>query len=361
MDVDIISLVKRPANRVPIRIIKSNGDNNMSVNLETLFTRKRDQGNTVTPVEKADTVAPEMVAVVVSSDVDADLYQKSLNATGTPVVAVHKGDTATILYFVEDADIKDTTVLKVDDTVGIAFTGLQKGLDTWSESTDFAENLVTTGFFSSYRTANEALTNTVGNIMYTEGNAEVTKASVRVAIEKFDKYVNTLLSLVPAHAFKTEKVVAEVTKGILEGAESQSDKPEPKVLKDDKQEDTKEDGAGGNEENNQGEDTESTLKGEDNQNSKVLDALTSLQQSMGDISNELKAVKGDVSGVKADFNSKIKVLTDDLKKAETALNGTVHSTDLGDDLTQQKDETQKAEGDVWGNALPFERMAKANA
>ncbi len=215
MDVTRLSLVKRGANRIPIRITKS-GDKDMTfLNFDTLFLRK---GTKDDPARNT----PTLVGVAIADGAHTDEVIPALKASGFEVDHVLKDDKSggVMLMFSPEAPLEDVVAYKMSDDVAMLFTGIQKGLDSWADSGDFVENITTAGFIPSFRVASGILQDTVSNLMYEEGSADVTKSAVAKALSDYSGYVLAVLNTVPVNAFKVEQTLeglACVQKGMNHG------------------------------------------------------------------------------------------------------------------------------------------------
>lgn len=368
MDVSRVSLVKRGANRVPFRIIKSDGDSNM-LDISKIFLgsfQKKDQ-------------TPAVIAIVLSKNADAEAYTKALADAGFEIDHVTESDDSSALMLTKSDEMEDAVAFKISDDAALIITGIQKGIQAWPDSNSFVENITKAGFAPSYRVANEILSETVGNIMFSEGDAVETKAAVSKALADFSGYVEAVMSTIPVQAFKAEGVIVTLEKGMLneqDTADSIKQKAKDKKKADakgkkDTTETKGEDEDAGEAESDSDESSEaadetaaddvvaekdSTEDGAEGQpeadatdaNADVLKALVVLTETIG--------------AVKASVESGNKVLTDRLdgldakvKKTDEALAGTVHSEDSEDNSADHtKKDVQKADGEVsWDNVLDF--------
>ncbi len=215
MTVNYLSLVKRGANRVPFRITKS-GEDTM-LDLSTLWFKKHDDADAE--------IKPAVVAIALAKSEHVETYTTALKDAGFEVVTVkadEESGAATLMLIDGDELPEDACAIKIDDEAAVILTGAKKGLDTYPDSNDFMTNVSGAGFFPSFRTATDLLHATMGNIAFSDGDAEATKSEIVKALSDFQSYVETLLGAVPTEAFKAEDAIA-VAKGMLMGTGCQGE------------------------------------------------------------------------------------------------------------------------------------------
>jgi hypothetical protein len=351
-DVQYVSLVGRGANRIPFRVMKS--ENGM-INLANLFNMK-----------KAD-VTPKIVAVMTKSELAVELTEQlkgiGFEVTGT---TVHKDDSGVVVLSLTSDDLpEDVVVIKMAEDVAAVVSNVQKSFSSWAESNDFAANVSQSGFFPGLRVGQEVLNETIANIMYAAEKGESPTQTVAKALSDFNGYVLSLLSEVPAQAFKMEGIVL---KGLLnsdvEGQKSNPDEaslaaaeaagkevtaeaaPEGEAAKSDGKDvvdpalaDEKapaavkaEDKAPAKKEESEGkaapaaepEDNEMTLKMD-----QLLGAMGAMTAQVTGLAQKLDTVEETTTALKAQVAEVESVA----KSASEAVSGTVISDMLGDNLT----------------------------
>ena len=366
MDVNRISLVKRGANRVPFRIVKSDGESTM-LDISKIFFMKKE----------AKLISPAVVAVALAKGADIEAYTKALTDAGFEVDHVNETDEANTLMLGKSDEMEDAVAFKISEDCALVIAGIQKGLMAWPDTNSFVENITKAGFAPSYRIANEILTETVSNIMFSEGDAEETKTAISKALTDFQGYVEAVLSTVPVQAFKAEAAIIEVEKGMLnEQDTADSLKAKAKKAKAAKSKDKKETKETKNDDDESGEtnsdsDDESSEDAGDTESADVVAEKDSTSESADDTEKDkadpnaelLKTLSGlseTIDGLKTSVESGNKELSDRLdgleekvKKTDEALAGTVHSEDSEDDSSKPKVDTQKTEGVSWDSVLDF--------
>ena len=371
MDVNFLSLVKRGANRVPFRIIKNSGDSKMSLNLSDLFLQKKD-------------AVPTVVAIALQKGADHAAYTEALKAAGFEVDHVVEGDNADTLMLIEGDELTDAVAYKISDQAAVIVAHAQKGLMTFADSNSFAENLTKAGFAPSYRLANEILTDTIGNIIFSEGDAEVTKSSINKAIDDFGSYIEAVMAAIPDQAFKVEKSLDEVTKGLLNQANSASalaaDAGEEEAPAADAEEEApaeeaaaeeaaapeadadadagEEETPAGDADASAGDDSEGEAEVEKtpakpaDKKTDDSDALVALQKSVDGMAELVKALPASITKVKDELSERIDAQDAKLKKTDEALSGTVNSEEAEDNEAALK-KSQNPDGVSWDSALNF--------
>jgi len=370
MDVNRISLVKRGANRVPFRIIKSDGESTM-LDISKIFFAKKEAP-----------VAPAVIAIALAKGADIEAYTKALTDAGFEIDHVAESDDGSTLMLKADDLPEDITAFKISEDCALVIEGIQKGLMTWPDSNSFVENITKAGFAPSYRIANDILTETVSNIMFSEGDADETKTAISKALTDFQGYVEAVLSTVPVQAFKAEAAIVEVEKGMLNEqdtadslkakakkakAAKSKDKKETKETKGEGDEDETEssesdessesEGAEGDastgddvvaEKDSTSESAEGDAEDKTDSNAELIKTLSGLTEAVG-------AIKTSVDQVEEKLSGRIDDLQAQVKKTDEALAGTVHSEDSEDDSSNPKEKTdaQKTEGVSWDSVLDF--------
>ncbi len=386
MDVNIISLVKRGANRIPFRIVKSDGETTM--NLSNLF------------VWKQAPQLPAVVAVVLAKSANQEVYTKALAEGGFEVDHVTEGENETVtLMFTKSDEMTDAIALKISDDAALIVVGVEKGLLSFPDSNSFIENITKAGFAPSYHIANEILNETVGNIIFSEGDAAETKEAVSKAISDFGGYIEAILSTIPVQAFKAEEIVVEVEKGLLNKptkAPKKAAKKKPakdakdadaKKQEDDDEEqddDAADDESGAEDTGNDpaadesgddesGDDAEgSEDEGADNDSEKVSkdpkeddsseeeiqgkdsdDAIAAMSKSLTGIAEGIEELKTSQTEAMKDLSDRMTDLEAKVKKTDEALAGTTHSADTDDSDNDVGEPKKKVEAVKWDNLLDF--------
>ena len=214
-DVNFISLVTRPASRIPFRITKAEDDpeEGVMIHLRKMFKRDGEQ-----PKGCA-------LAAIVLQKQHEDHFAPKLKGLGVKMDARTEEDGIVMLKqfdFEED----QVTPIKLGE-LGALFTNVpeevKKQFDSFPESEDFDENMNTTGFLPSVGLATEMLVETVRNVLRAAGTAEDAKAKIADTIDSYKDAVLSLASMLPEVAFKIETFDLEGFVAKTEGGEGAAD------------------------------------------------------------------------------------------------------------------------------------------
>ncbi|QIG76978.1 hypothetical protein EVC30_150 [Rhizobium phage RHph_Y1_11] len=196
LNVNIVSMVKRGANRIPFRIVKEDTDDMLDLHkiAGQAFAKTEDKKGGV-------------FAVIVNKSADVAALQVALADTGLKLEKGEEGE-GTIVFKQEGVDEFDVGLVKLDDEVIVAVSGLKKGFSSYNwQDTDFATVFATEGFYPSLRTATEAFSSTVSNILYKEENKSSITTKVSKALTDFGSLVNTLVNNIPEAAIKADEIL----------------------------------------------------------------------------------------------------------------------------------------------------------
>lgn len=218
VDVTHISLVKRAASRVPLRITKSDLSTQESsmINLGTLgrLVFKGDSKDQQTANAPA---APALVAVVVDQlTADAEKVLVALKAAGVEVTRAIKSDEG-VTTFLGDADLgQDVEVVKVSPQVAVVLKGFSTYSDELRAGT-FGEMAAARGFWNGMRSATEVLVEKVESELYKAEDKAAAVVKADAHLKEFSAYLSSLINALPDKAFKAETVVNTI---LAEAAES---------------------------------------------------------------------------------------------------------------------------------------------
>ena len=201
-EISWLSLVKRGANRLPIKILKSEEDVHMGIDLGSTLFRKRD-GEAATPVIKEMTIA----AVVIRKDEEAteQLIEK-VKSLGFDVDNRQEDDESIILKQVSwDGPEDQMVAMRLNDDLGVILGGTaKKFFDPFSDSMSFIENVGSKGFFPGVQMASEALLATTMGIMRNSEDRKDAAVLIEKALDDHKTFVMALTKSLPKVAFKLE-------------------------------------------------------------------------------------------------------------------------------------------------------------
>lgn len=196
-DVAFISLVNRPANRIPFRVTKSDPmeDDDMSINMSgPKKVQKRDSAP----------IASAIGALVIKSEHVEEL-KPALEDAGFSMFDGVENEGVTVFKqadYVED----DTVPMQISDDVTVLVTQ-KANFEPYPESMDFGENLKSSGFMPSVYQATDVMVDTIRNVLYKSDSMDEAATNIRVVLKDFTKYVGNLADNVPLTVFKLDEVL----------------------------------------------------------------------------------------------------------------------------------------------------------
>lgn len=194
-EAEFVSLVKRGANRIPFRITKEDTQDMIDLSKigRTLF--------------KHEAPKPAVIAVIAQKGVNTERLAQVFKAADLdPQTFVKKDEEGVVTLTKQDVELgEDTVVLKMNDEIAIAVSGLKKTFDGYSYTmTDFDAVLRTEGVYPMMYVAEDALSATISNILYKAASPGEAADMVGQAIDSFRNYMTGILGDVPVTAFKME-------------------------------------------------------------------------------------------------------------------------------------------------------------
>lgn len=207
-DVTHISLVRRSATRMPIRVTKSDlqEPNMIDLNLKAL-------GRVFKTAEAPASAAPapvELVAVAIDQlSGDAEVVLKALKDAGIEFTRAVKSDEG-VTTFSGDAELvpSEVSVIKVSPELALVVKGFSAYSDELAKSS-FGEMANARGFWGGLRNATETLATKIETEMYSAANKGEAVQKADAMLKEFSTYVGGLLTALPEKAFKAEQVVGE--------------------------------------------------------------------------------------------------------------------------------------------------------
>jgi hypothetical protein len=341
-NVQIVSMVKRGANRIPFRIVKE--DNEDMLNLDKIaakgFVKSEQKGG--------------VLAVIVNKTADVEAVAAALANTGLKLEKGEEGEN-TIVFKQEGISEFDVGMIKLDDDVIVAVSGLQKGFSAYDwQNTDFATVFATEGFYPSLRTATDAMETTISNILYKSENKAEISTKVTKCLSDFGSLVNTLVANIPEAAVKADEalksetyVAAKKTAGTAacDPAMTEADKKKMKTPAKKEDEPKVEDTAKGDEAKPEAKDGEAVKeapkveKTEDNADllAKIGDLITQgIEKALAPVTASVDALKTDFGKV----NSRVEEVAATAKKADQAIKGTVTISSAPDRSVTKKTDSE---------------------
>lgn len=213
-EISWLSLVKRGANRLPIKILKSEEDVHMGIDLGSRLFSKRD-GEVATPVTKEMTIA----AVVIRKDEEAtDQLIEKVKSLGFDVDNREEDDEGITLKQASwDGPEDQMIAMRLNDDIGVILGGTaKKFFDPFSDSMSFIENVGAKGFFPGVQMASEALLATTMGIMRNSEDRKDAAGLIEKALDDHKQFVMALTKSLPKVAFKLEDLDRFEVMGKLE-------------------------------------------------------------------------------------------------------------------------------------------------
>lgn len=234
-----ISLVRRGANRQPIKIHKSeDGNKTMNKGMQSNLDLA---GIGAKAIKSEEVSQPVILAAIVKKGEGERIsgLLSEVDELNVVSVTVDEENDCDVVNFVEaDQMDENCIVYKHDDNVAFIVGGVKsstKKMEFWANSTSFKENIQKTAFFPNMREACYTLTDTIANIMYEGDDMEaVTKAEAEVT--SFKEYVSELLQSLPVKVMKSIESIdfnkpaepAAKDEGVVDApVENTNDKQEP--------------------------------------------------------------------------------------------------------------------------------------
>jgi len=199
-DVNFISLVTRPASRIPFRLTKSDDDSEAGfmIHLKQMFKRDGDATQGCT-----------LVGVVLQKQHEERLAPQ-IKELGLKIDDRSEKDDVVILKQL-DYDEENITAIKLGEVGGLFINvpeTVAKAFDPFTSSDDFDENMAL-GFIPGMGMATEALMDTVIQVLRTAESPEDAKDRIEINIDKYKAAVLDLADNLPVVAFKLEGMTIE--------------------------------------------------------------------------------------------------------------------------------------------------------
>ncbi|QIG66812.1 putative ribonuclease E/G family protein [Rhizobium phage RHph_TM16] len=329
---NIVSMVKRGANRIPFRFVKEDSEEMLDLNKigQSAFA-------------KAEVKKPGVLAVIVNKSADIEAVKTALKDSGLSLEKGEEGED-TIVFKQEGVKEFDVGFLKLDDNVLLGVSGLQKSFSSynWSD-TDFATIFSQQSFFPTLYQATEAFRDCVYNIMQKSEDKASISTLVSKAHSDFGQLVNTLVAAIPEAAVKADEALRASTAVAAPAVEAKKEEPKAEETPAEKTEETVEDtakaDAAADEATTEAVKEETTpeateaVKSEGNTDDDLLSKLGALINTS--IAKALEPVTAANEALKADLTA----LSTEVKKTDKVLKGTViASTPTDRTVTTKKSE-----------------------
>lgn len=199
VQVERASIVGRPANMEPFRIIK-NQKHGRSVNLAKLRDKM------FSKAEEPEGTAPPVIAAVLTKNEALPAVRDLVGADNIiKEVTVDDG----VIVYLTDVELAESDYLRIDAHTAVAVPGIHKYFNERPDTSDFGAHVAVGGFYPSVEMACEALQRVIFRAMENAEPGTPPTAEVDAATQAFAAYVTGLLTAVPVEAFKFEGLVPE--------------------------------------------------------------------------------------------------------------------------------------------------------
>lgn len=214
-DVEWVSLVNKPANRIPFRITKDEDTGGSATESADSALTDQPRGGTslmklnvkladMFGTKKTD-AEPAAIAAIIIRKADAARLIPSLKDAGYGVEDVMESDDHFVLKQ-NDFEGDKVTAFKVNDQIGILVTGVSKAFSPYLDSMSFAETMSAGGFLPSLYIASEAMQETIHTVLRSAETPSEASVAIKSVVEEFGSFVSTMASDLPDVAFKMDEL-----------------------------------------------------------------------------------------------------------------------------------------------------------
>lgn len=203
VEVEFVSLVSRPATRIPFRALKSEDsqETDLMIHLSRMF--KRDGG-------AAQPQGCTLAGIVLQKQ-HAAHFEPQIAALGLKIDDKIEDEDVIIYRQVEYTD-DAVTAIKLSEVGGLFLNtpeSVQKQFDPFPEGTDFKDNMAQGGFFPGVHVATDVMLETVRNVLRTAEDGDAAKAGLGQVLKSFSDHILSFVDELPAVAFKLDAMTLE--------------------------------------------------------------------------------------------------------------------------------------------------------
>ncbi len=346
-DVQWVSLVGKPANKIPFKIVKQE-KGMIDLDLKTVVAKhQKDLGTNVS-------------AIVTTND---NIAQKTelVKACGYSVENMSEDGDAVV--FKQEGFSEETDCFAVKMNEFTVMVPKQKGFESWVSSSDFNDNYAIENVYNGVHDAGYALRKTMNSIMEEASDVEAAKKKIKTALVQHSKFIQGLLDNVPIYAFKLEKEIPKVEKEVETELEDTAKADTGKDQDEGKTDEKAVEKGSEDVKDNVAEDTptgDAATKAEETPDVKSGD-----DESKKSLTDELKAMSEIIAGFGLNIDSLGKTLTtqkEDSDKQIAALAKKVsefgHSVDLQDEDFEQTTVTKSEDYEEYEGGFNFDTALK---
>lgn len=330
-DVQWISLVNRPANRIPFRVTKNEGKLEAGmIHLNRMFAKKSEKTGS-------------SVAAFLIQKSDQDAILPRLKDAGFNTDNLIEQDGVVVVKQEDSFNESECVAVQLNERVGAMLSNVQKAFTPYREdSTSFNENLNKHGFYPSVNVAMGALDETVRNALMDADTVAEASTSISEALEQFSGYIVTLVNNLPEEAFTAMKLASDITEKSEDGepTEETTKSEEPEAAQGEGSEEASKSEAEGDQAN---EESSTASKAEEDTAEKA----------------EKSEAEDETSGV-AEKSDDGEAGSEPAKKAEYALTQKMDAIlEAMGNLTSKVDSIEKSQGELASRVDSVDRVAKA--
>lgn len=224
VDVEFVSLVKRGANRLPLRVIKSDDIENQEENKMSFFDKLFSNAE----ASKDETKEPQISAIIMDSQCNIEDVEKQLEELGFKIT--EKEEVEGGIVFRQSEFSEEDVVIRLSETTFVSISNVSKAFEPFASGDSFADNFNKGSFFPSVRMATDVLMDTIVNVMFNDDGNKAPVETVTKVLEEFNRFVLTSLKSIPKDAFKLEDIMVKAEKSASLGNENSVKKTEDEAV-----------------------------------------------------------------------------------------------------------------------------------
>lgn len=224
VDVQFISLVSKPANKIPFRITKSQKTSNPE------STKMLNFGSMLKGEAPQQEVAKEVKAFVIR-EADADKMAEFLKGQDVDVESGELID-GRIVYKTSEFEAEDVTAFQVSEDLVVLVSGVAKAFEPFGAEGSFTDKVKSSGVLPNLMNATDVM---VDSMFSTLDSAEAPADAVEkleAMLDEFKSFVTTSISELPASVFKIVGNIQHPEEATLEAAQQVADGIEASVAEE---------------------------------------------------------------------------------------------------------------------------------
>lgn len=192
-DVQFVSIVGKGANRIPIRLTKSEEGNKMRLDISKIFKSKKSNN------------ASYVAAVIVRKGADIEAAKARIQKAGFSVEKQEDTGEAVIFHQSEIAEDAIQYLMRADEDTVLHLVTEKKMEMMDYQTQSFAELFNKAGVLPSMMMATDLLKEVFMNILYGDVDSpEEAASAIKTAVKEFSNIVTEMAANIPVSAFKME-------------------------------------------------------------------------------------------------------------------------------------------------------------